>query len=688
MGFIFGGLLVIFFWIMRASIPHIWRALRNTHWLKFRKEDVFLSLGVFALICGVEYVSPSLGLTGLERPEKPENVFYSEQKKWADKAISNDEISKLAPWLGAFGQVTKTEYKEQLSKQLIETNIKISKESENIRAQEKVVDKLSPKNGGVNTTDPQTKSKTQLSYYTHQSILAGMISRIDRLNIDKSDILDRQENIDSLFGEASELQYYELQKRDLEQAVERQSKLVTAQNKIRFNAQTALNKYQIANPGSANDPDTRDERDRLEEVSTDEGRKYYGLNSKLRVIKSSLSGARRMSEGTISSDIFPVLDKPIEILDIKQTKRFREDTKVGPTVEWNFSNNKLFNAFQNKLRNYHDHEQAIKCHVLVDEENGNLNASRGCEIILPININYDLTKPQCNAIYSKTNLPYRVDQKPKRGEAAVTHCIERWKFPTLRLVIKNNQLTVYEPASDAAPLDHVHKHGSPISRWEIYWGGEFKRLDREFTGIWPSNKQEFSIRLRHLPKDDSFASDVNAEAKLGGVRIWEDFDTSHNGREKTSRVVGGDFYDAHLFEKTGTKIGMKLPFVRDVNVHLYDDTQDVSKSSKVITNSYANRLRRRMRTFDQVSFTEYQRAQEEAAILLDTSKTGCHFPVGLNRNVSTSRHVIAKSEIKSLMELVDTNDEGIDCRKYHAIRTVLDSLILFYEGKLYNVSTN
>lgn len=420
----------------------------------------------------------------------------------------------------------------------------------------------------------------------------------------------------------------------------------------------------------------------------DEESSLEDLQNELHALKAKASSADADSE---IDKIFPKLDGQIELFSDYEFGRPKSDQIVyGPkSVLSARTGNQFLKAVQGKIRHHYNPRRKIACFLVISEVEGAPSANRMCEVIIPLPIDYDLTHDECGKEY--TNIPeYSLEFPLNQKVTLISHCIERWKFPFLKIQYTQDEVIVFEPSVHSNVEGHVFENGSPISQWEV----EFRNIKRPLNGkaIFPRDRSAANfdkIRLYHVPRSNKNLA--NSE-RVGGARIWRDFYLDKVRRDESLLIVNPLFLPRHQFEETEVSVKIEYKYISQIDQFLIDSTDSEAEQKKLGIFAKHNQsrlhkqLKQKLEDFEIIAFSKLEngslaKSNTNSPVKCNISDSVIEY-LDIQEDNSVRLKIIEKKRpnVAALSKLV-TSDDGaqIYCEKFNAVKRLLGEVIDYYD---------
>ena len=414
-----------------------------------------------------------------------------------------------------------------------------------------------------------------------------------------------------------------------------------------------------------------------------------GLQNKLASLKAKYSSGHKSNS---IDRFFPKLNGQIELYSKSTFGRPKgADIIYGPkSILSARTGNQFLKAAQGKLRHHYNPRRKVGCFLVVSEIEGQPSANRVCEVILPLPIDYDLTHNRCDKAYVNVR-QYRFTKPYNDKEGAGLSCIERWKFPSVRIQYTDKDITVFEPSSSFSLEKHVYKNGLPISAWEVEYQNVRKKLKGKIT--FPLNKkakESQNLRFFHLPK---FVNESAISNEVADPRIWRDFYLDKVKRPERLLIESSLFLPRHKFNETTVLVKMPYEITSEVERFLintnsnYNQQEPLEFFQSIRKSRTYKELQEKLEDFEISSASQLHNLQRKEHSVL-SSESECNVSKDVIDYLVKAKDDPVKAKIIKLkrldtmvlVQLVNKDDSTqIDCEKFNAVKKILEELIADYE---------
>lgn len=462
----------IFGFIRRAISAKIWRG-----WTLKKSALAALPL---ALIVVIELISPSIKLTGYIPPPKPVELQWQTQKStWTDVPLTWADVDHHLFGTAPDGYLPK----EMLQAQLKQHRLEVIKKYE------------APFSGGMGYLSNSRKREINRRKL-HLAALNTVIENLDALYAD---------------GPVTPQEFRIWQAKIVEDIA------IIEHTRAKNLFRVANQNWEIAGRATPDNDEVRQAKAMLKNNYYHTQKIFQTALRDLEQVRAQQATLAQRAKFARPSQTFAPPPWPLETAAESSSARTVDllgQTLKGPKAttgprEWAA---RIFKAFDNNTRMPAHVPSGIRCYVSITGQAGALQKSEICEIHTPILINFDLTMEYC-------------------ASNEDVSCVERWVFPDLTILLRDNDVTFLAPRPTAPAW-------RPASRWEITVNGETKPLEKTATFTLAADRLFYlpDYILRQLPNDTA-----------GEIRIWKDFETARFLRNEASLRKDLGFHTAHAF---------------------------------------------------------------------------------------------------------------------------------------------
>ncbi len=423
----------------------------------------------------------------------------------------------------------------------------------------------------------------------------------------------------------------------------------------------------------------------IAKLNRDLGNNVAELNAAQDELSSSEASLQQDEDNANISKTFPKLKAQLRIHSNVKNNAIPQGVTYGPrSKRFGRIKQQFFNAFSNVQRHHHYPEERIACFIAISDKSGAPSAQRMCEVLAPLPMDYDITSRACPEKFRSVK-EYKLVSVSQSGEERI-HCIERWKFPYIRIQFTEDEVTVFEPASSSDLESNVLANGSPISEWQIYHDGEKRSLDKMFKLPFDKNALKLpKIRLVHQDKRLSSYSDDGSKSYFGRARFWRDFDLDKVDLNESLLVEHPGFFKRHYFTETTVVFDLPLRLYSDVQRFLMDGKS--TGLSPVFQQLKETRMVRTRRDLEKL-LDDFETAAKSTIFKVDafgksiTNGEDCNFETQpTNPSPKGYRRSDYSDDINQLMEAVRQEKSSlVDCDKFNAVKILIEELRSSYHA--------